>query len=68
MKPKKLKQGYVKVDMTDLDCISFSDMSFFDQWIPEGCKLVQVQFYHEPGYWDEDPEINYISIEWKEKE
>lgn len=67
MKQKKLKQGYVKVQMYDLDCMSFSGMSFFDRWIPEGCEFVQVQFYHEYG-WYEDPDTAYISIEWKEKE
>ena len=67
MKQKKLKYGYVRVELSDLDGETFSDMSFFMKWIPEGCELVQVQFIHDSGYYDQ-PDIAYISIEWKEKE
>lgn len=42
MKQKKLKQGCVTVDMCDLDCMTFSNMGFFDKWLPEGSELVQV--------------------------
>lgn len=67
MKNKKIKNGYVNVQMCDLDCDSFADMSFFNKWIPEGCELVQVLFRHEYGYYDQGDEA-YIMIEWKEKE
>lgn len=67
MKKKKLKQGYVNVQMSDLDGFSFSDMNFFNEWIPEGCELVQVQFYYEGG-WRDQTDYAYVSIEWKEKE
>lgn len=66
-KKKKLKTGYVNVQMHELDCDVFSDMSFFNKWIPEGCELVQVMFRHEHGYYDQSDEA-YIMIEWKEKE
>ena len=66
-KQKKLKNGYVNVQMHELDCDAFSNMSFFDKWIPEGCELVQVIFRHEYGYYDQDDEA-FIMIEWKEKE
>jgi hypothetical protein len=64
---KKLKEGYVIVHMHDLDCDSFSAMSYFNKWVPEGCELVKVQFRHEYGYYDQ-PDESYISIDWKEKE
>lgn len=67
MKKKKLKEGYVNVQMHELDCCAFSDMSFFNKWVPEGCELVQVMFRHEYGYYEE-PDEAYIVIEWKEKE
>ena len=53
--------------MSDLDGFSFSDMNFFNEWIPEGCELVQVQFYYEDG-WRDQSDYAYIAIEWKEKE
>ncbi len=68
MKKKKLKYGDVKVQLHDIAYQSFSDMSYFMKWIPEGSELVQVQLCHEYGCWDEDPDEAYISIEWKEKE
>lgn len=67
MKQKKLKFGHEQVHLHELDGFTFSDMSFFDKWIPEGCELVHVQFYHDFGHYDEG-DIAYISIEWKEKE
>jgi hypothetical protein len=67
MKRKKLKFGSERVHLHELDGFSFSDMSFFDKWIPEGCELVEVKFYHEYGYYDES-DIACIYIEWKEKE
>lgn len=67
MKKKKPKQGYVQVQMCVLDCMSFSNMSFFDKWIPEGSELVEVRFCHEYGHYDQGDEA-YIIIEWKEKE
>ena len=67
MKKKKLKQGSVQVQMSDLDRFSFSDMNFFNEWIPDGCELVQVQFYYEDGCHHQS-DYAYISIEWKEKE
>jgi hypothetical protein len=67
MKKKKLKEGWINVQMHELDCDSFSDMNFFDKWIPDGCELLQVVFRHEYGYYDQGDEA-YIMIEWKEKE
>lgn len=67
MKKKKMKFGYERVNLDELDCMYFSDMNFFQKWIPEGCELVQVKFYHEYGHYDEG-DTAYISIEWKEKE
>jgi hypothetical protein len=67
MKMKKPFEGYVNVQMHELDCDAFSDMSFFNKWIPEGCELVQVAFRHEYGAYDQGDEA-YIMIEWKEKE
>jgi hypothetical protein len=59
---KKLeKAGYVKIDLCDLDSVSFTDMSFFESKIPEGTKLVQ--FYHEYGAYDQG-DYAYITIEW----
>lgn len=69
MKQKKikLKEGYERVHLFDLDTLAFNDMTFFNKWVPEGCELVQVSFYHEQGYYDESDE-SYIFVHWKEKE
>jgi hypothetical protein len=67
MKQKKLKSGCERVDLSELDGFSFSNMGFFDKWIPDGCEIVQVQFCHEYGYYDEG-DVAYIVIDWKEKE
>jgi len=64
---KKLKTGSKTVDLSDLDSMQFSDMSFFDKWVPENCELTHVGFYHDYGYYDE-PDKAEILIEWKEKE
>jgi hypothetical protein len=64
---KKLKEGSVRVDMIDVDYESFSDMSFFEKYVPDGCELVQVQICYEVGMYDEPDEV-WFSIEWKEKE
>jgi len=68
MKKKIQKEGNVKVQMWEIAYESFSDMNYFNKWIPEGCELVKVQFCHEFGHWDEDPDEAYISIDWKVKE
>lgn len=67
MKKKKLKYGDVKVQLHDIAYESFSDMSYFMKWAPEGSELIQVQLCHEFGQYDEG-DAAYISIEWKEKE
>jgi len=64
---KKLKVGYVRVDMIDVQYESFSDMSFFEKYVPENCQLVQVQICYEVGMYYEPDEV-WFSIEWKEKE
>lgn len=64
---EKLKHCHIAVQMSDLDCLSFSDMEFFDKWIPKDCELVQVRFCHEYGYYNQGDKAE-ISIEWKEKE
>jgi len=62
----KNKTGYVRVELDELDSYSFSDMSFFDKWIPENCELTHVKFYHDYGYYDE-PDTAYILVNWREK-
>jgi len=66
-KTKKLKSGYVSVELSDLDSYSFSDMTFFDKWVPENCELTYVGFYHDYGYYDE-PDTACILVNWREKE
>ena len=68
MAKKKLKAGYIHVDLADVAYESFSDMSYFDRWIPEGGKLVKVQLCHEPSrdYYELDQ--SYLVIEWKVEE
>lgn len=68
MKKKKQKFGDVKVQLYEIAYESFSDMSYFNKWVPEGCELVHVKICHEFGRWDGDPDEAYFSIEWKEKE
>ena len=63
----KVKPGIVHVQLADVAYERFSDMSFFQRWIPEGCELVQIGFRHEFGYHDE-PDEAYIWIEYKPKE
>lgn len=66
-KKKKLKEDYERVHLFELDSLAFTDMSFFDKWVPEGCELTQVSFYHDPGFYDESDEA-LIFVHWKEKE
>lgn len=68
VKKKKQKSGDIKVQLWEIAYESFSDMSYFNKWVPEGCKLVRVQICHEFGYWDEDPDQAYLSIEWELEE
>lgn len=66
-KRKKLKEGYEKVDIFDLDSHNFKDMMFFDKYVPEGCKLESVSIYAEYGYYDEGDGAYFI-VNWKEKD
>lgn len=68
MAKKKQKFGAVKVQLHEIAYESFSDMGYFNKWIPEGCELVHGKICHEFGQWDEEPDEAYLSIEWKEKE
>ena len=68
MAKKKLKAGYIHVDLADVAYESFSDMSYFDRWIPEGCKLVKVQLCHEPSRDGYELDQSYLAIEWKVEE
>jgi hypothetical protein len=64
---KKMKEGSIKVQMHEVAYHRFCDMSFFEQYVPEGCELVGVMICHEFGVHDQGDEA-WFSIEWKEKE
>ena len=64
---KKIKQpnsGQVRVDLIDIEYESFSDMSYFEKWVPEGCRLVNVTIGHEVGYYDEGDQA-WFWINWE---
>ena len=63
----KNKTGYTKVQIMDLDEMSFTDMSFFEERIPDNCELTSVSFYHDLGYYDE-PDDSAIIINWRKKD
>lgn len=66
MAKKIQKHGYVRLQFCDLDGHSFSDMSYFEKYLPENAKLVKVTFYHDFGIYEE-PDVAEISIEWETK-
>lgn len=68
MAKKIAKSGYVRVDLIDIAYESFSNMDYFGKWIPEGCKLLDVQMCFEPGMDDYDPDQSYLIINWERKE
>lgn len=65
-KVKKLKEGYVNVNIFDLDGMSITEPGFFEKYVPEGCELVDVRIYAEYGYYDEGDTARFV-IAWKEK-
>ncbi len=62
----KQKTGYTKVQLSDIAYESFSDMSYFKEWIPEDCEVTQVTFVHEFAYLNDESDVAYIGIDWKE--
>lgn len=67
MAKKNQKSGIFYVDLASVAYESFSDMSYFNKWIPEGCKLVKVQICQELGAYDETAQV-FFAIEWKLEE
>lgn len=65
-KVKKLKEGYVDVDIFTLDSYCITDSGFFEKYVPEGCELVEVRIYAEYGYHDDGDTARFI-ITWREK-
>ena len=63
----KKRKGTVRVEIFDLAYEEFSDMNFFEKFIPENTKVEKVQIVHDFGYYDE-PDNVYFNIEWNLKE
>lgn len=66
-KPKLRKnqvKGNVDVDIFDLDSYQINSMDFFDQFIPEGCRVTNVRIYAEYGYYSEGDTARFI-IDWE---
>ena len=55
-----------KVYLSELDCENFSDMSFWEKFIPEGAELHHVSIYFEPGMYDE-PDDSHFWVSWRKK-
>lgn len=64
---KKLKSGSERVQMYDVAFESFSDMSYFEKFIPDYAEVVQVVICHEFGDYGEGDQA-WFNIDWKEKE
>lgn len=62
----KDKYGSTKVDINDVEFHSFSDMSFWAKYVPEGCELLDVSICHESGWYDE-PDMTWFNVNWKKK-
>lgn len=67
MAKKKLKEGYERVNIFDLDGFNFTDMTFFEKYVPAGCGLESVGIYTDYGFYGEGDSAYFI-INWKEKE
>lgn len=66
MKKKKLKEGYVDVNIFDLDGYSIWDMDWY-RYVPVNCEVVDVRIYAEYGYYDEGDTARFV-VSWREKE
>ena len=61
----KDKYGSTRVDIYDVEYRSFSDMEFWHKYVPEGCELTDVTICHEPGYWYDEPDMTWFSVNWR---
>lgn len=62
----KDKYGNTRVDICDVEFHSFSDMSFWTKYVPEGCEFLDVSICREDGWYDE-PDMTWFSVNWRMK-
>ena len=58
-----MEHNCTRVDLFEVDCESFSDMSFWEKFIPEGAELINVSIHFEPGMYDE-PDSSHFWVSW----
>jgi hypothetical protein len=61
-----MNYGVVRVNIRDVQYESFSDMSFWQKFVPEGCELGNVVICHEPGWYDQQ-DMSWFIVNWGKK-